>query len=364
MSKKVKRCNLCGAKLSGDVCGECGYNNAAYSYDVNDRGEYCTHSSSEQFFDEEDHWKHMDPEIEMKDKWDYSQIEEQDDNEFEKQYDSQPNKAPVTYGLNEKRRKKKKSGRGKLFWIVLMIWLVSNGIGILRGIVEGIIDDYGESYRDYDSVTEAVTEEEDAEKTRIVYQDGKEFEARLHSGNYVAGVQIPVGIYQVNWVSGDGFFRVWNPETYYWESLYMYETDSDEKQNLQEVELTEGTMLQVEYLLAVDLTTEDSEGYVERKENSLTETIKVEDGMKAGIDFPAGTYRAICENGAYHSSLLIKHYSAAEYEMAAMVEFPEGRSEYQNLILTEGDLLVTINGDITLEPAEYDLSDYADSAYD
>lgn len=79
--------------------------------------------------------------------------------------------------------------------------------------------------------------------------------------------------------------------------------------------------------------------------------------MIAGEDFTPGTYKVCCTPGEGSIGMLIRkfrnYYGEEELEQ---IMFCEGNMEFQNLTLEEGDLLLTLNCEIQMQPAEYDLS--------
>ena len=382
MRKKVKRCNLCGAKLSGDICSECGYNNAAYTYDINEKGEYCTHSSTETFFDEEDHWKHMDPDVSdrqdnvgnegkspQNETWDYSQVEDAKNRDFEKKYSSVPKKEPVTYGLNKERRERRRSIKKMLIWLVLLTW----GIPLVIEIIIMLVSSH--ALEGFFSASNGSKQVEEIGDTRLygnddeasgkgeseipIQGDEDKYVVWLGQGIYIAGLQLPLGTYDIQSVSGYGTVRIWNNDSFYWDTEFFYEEDAGEK-TMEDVPLTLGTVIRVNGNLEIEAATRDSDGFLDRKENALTESVEVKDGMIVGKELPAGTYRAYRTGGEGRGSLIIKYASGNEGESASSIEFSDESEEFENLVLTEGSMLMTLNCEITLEPAEYDLSDYAD----
>ena len=383
MRKKVKRCNLCGAKLNGDICSECGYNNAAYTYDINEKGEYCTHSSAETFFNEEDHWRHMDPEVSdrqenpgterksaQNDTWDYSKVEDAQNRDFEKKYSSVPNKEPVTYGLNEARKGRRRNLKKILVWLVVLTW----GIPFLVEIIIMLVSSH--ALQGFFSSMNTVSQEEEIDNTRLygndheeagekekneipVREDGETYEVSLGQGIYIAGIQLPLGNYDIQSIRGYGTVQVWNNDSFYWNTEFFYDDDAGEK-TMEDVPLTQDTVILVNGSLQIEAVTRASNGYLDRKENSLTGSVKVEDGAVVGRDLPAGTYRAFRTGGEESGSLVIKYGSGNEGERASLIDFSDEAEQFENLVLTEGSMLMTLNCGVTLEPAEYDLSDYGD----
>lgn len=196
----------------------------------------------------------------------------------------------------------------------------------------------------------------------IPAENGGPFETVLGPGLYVAGIQIPAGFYYGELVSGSGSVCVWNDENSYWESSYLYEDGGKDSRIMKELELSAGTVLKIMDEAQLAISAKSNEGYMQREDNQLTEVITVADGMVAGEDFPAGTYRVYDQTpeGVYSGglrTLVHKYDSSYDDERVENIIFTEKSGEYQNLILKEGDVLVKLNCDIVLEPAEYEISE-------
>ena len=394
MAKK-KRCNLCGAKLKGDICSECGYNNAAYNYKVNSAEDYCTHSSSETFYSGREHQEHTDPEAASSsmDSWDYSHLEEMLGEEYGEKQESTPNEAPVTYGLNEKRTEKKKKKGKWVKWLVLICFLPTI-LELIAGLVGSVMESdiweqVEESFTDeknsgentgnpemtaeYENVSAQEAAEKlpageaqkqsqtEASEEPAMASVGGNMQINLGPGIYMAGLHLPAGIYDAELVSGSGSVYVQNMEENYWESDYLYERSSKKEQKMEDLRLTRGTMIKITDELWMNLSTGESQGYLADTtdwENSLTDPVKVQDGMTAGEDFPAGTYCLTCTSREQGTAMLIfKYLDYSGYEDYEQIMFYEGTDRVENITFAEGDVLMKLNCEITLTPAEFDLSD-------
>ena len=93
--------------------------------------------------------------------------------------------------------------------------------------------------------------------------------------------------------------------------------------------------------------------------SSLTGEETVEDCAVVGEDLKPGTYCAVLEGGREtYGSLVHRYKTTYDSEDTEYLFFSEEQPEFQNLILKEGDALLTVNCTIRLKPAEYDLGDY------
>lgn len=369
MARK-KRCNLCGAKLKGNICHECGYNNAAYDYKVNEAGDYCSHSSSETFYDEKDHADHSEP----VDSWDYSHIEEL----LEKDYGSKeaktsneaatPNEAPVTYGLNKERPKKKKRKIKWLKWVII-IWLLPTIFELVAGLIysvqKSVITEQvkvrvEQKPEIMPEVTPEVTEEEElsqAEEAFDLNGAGGAYKATLSQGIYMAGLHLPIGVYDAQLISGHGTVYIRNMETNYWESNYLYENSSEREKKLKKLELSAGTQIKIMDEMVMEFATENNQGYfAERMAQKELSPIALADGMVAGEHFEEGTYHVVCKAIDDGMGFLVRKYDNyfGEEELEQIM-FTEENKRFENLTLEEGDMLLTLNCEVMFQPAEYGL---------
>lgn len=385
MARK-KRCNLCGAKLKGDICQECGYNNAAYDYKVNSSEDYCGHSSSETFYDKADHKEHA---AGSADSWDYSHIEDLLGKEYGTEEAATPNEAPVTYGLNEERSQKKKKKRRWVKWLVFACFLPTI-IELIGGLIFNVVE-YGIVERVEEKVEVTPVEEvptipesnaslpdamellekvlaesekqsseekpEGAEEPVMTVAEG-EYQTELKAGIYMAGLHIPAGVYDAQLVSGSGSIYIRNMDTDYWESDYLYEGSSKKEKQMKDLELTAGTQIKIMDELVMEFTTEESQGYLAEWENQqMLKMVSVADGMIAGEHFEAGTYDVICSLEDNGIGMLVRKFQSyyGDEELEQMM-FYEENTEFKNLTLEEGDMILTLNCEIELRPADYDLS--------
>ena len=84
-----------------------------------------------------------------------------------------------------------------------------------------------------------------------------------------------------------------------------------------------------------------------------------------GQTLKAGTYRvrASMVSGEVESQLLYTYIAGSDTKRSAVIDFREECDIYENLILRDGDVLIPMNCEITLIPADYDLNEYADQLF-
>lgn len=391
--RKRRRCNLCGAKLEGDICKECGYNNAAYDYKVNQSIDSCRHSSSEKYYDKEDHETHSSGE---NIKFDYSENWQENTErwaDFSEKYsgaessgdtgysasDPKPGKDTVTYGLNENRkdRKKKKTKPG---WITIFIVACAVCVtGISKEVLDELhsvkvsyFDDIWVSEDDFEEVSEEERPaEEAAEKKQpsaklILAAGEKSFQETYGPGLYVAGIHFPAGTYDAEWIGGSGSLFCWNQSRNYWDGDYLYEDEGTVHQGMEGLELKAGTLLSVGSTLQISLSTSEADGYLAQlPRGEKGETVTLDEVNIVGQTLKAGTYRvrASMVSGEVESQLLYTYIAGSDTKRSAVIDFREECDIYENLILRDGDVLIPMNCEITLIPADYDLNEYADQLF-
>lgn len=394
--KKRRRCNLCGAKLDGNICRECGYNNAAYDYHVNQSQDSCRHSSTEHYYSAEEHEAHTSPENIP---FDYSENWQEDSGRWEnfsKQYSgvdaSEDTESPASgtdtgkkqtvYGLNENRKEaKRKKKKPVWLWGLVIAGIAVNFSWQVLEVVHSTVESYldsktGEEPAVEGRVTEAAavaqavpktvddgrteTEEAVAGDAALVPVEGS-FAEILGPGLYVAGVHFPAGICEVEWNSGSGGVYCWKRDPYYYDSSYLYDTGDGEKQRMEGLELKAGTMVMISETLQARLSIREAEGYLEKlPERRDGESVTVTDAAIVGDMLGAGTYQVTWVSGDLDESEMIYTYTAGSgRKRSGFIEFDEECKQYENLIFQDGDVLVPLNCTIKLEPAEYDLSGYA-----
>lgn len=411
MSRRKRRCNLCGAKLKGDICPECGYNNAAWRDASGESG--AEHVGNfENWVEDDEKYKYADltgeeqtedsryrdrsekeseksepessenrvrragrtwgqkkqeadeaPEEESADSWNYSQMEQ----EYEsggarvKPQWGVPNQDPRIQGMKE-RAKRKRRGLTAAVLVLLALWLlpwIADGLGELaediRWEFSGDQDDEN-SGEDGGSWMDVKTDFDNDPAA------GASFETQLSPGLYVAGLHIPAGTYQARLVSGSGSVYLWdNGENASgdWQSNYLYDGDDRDSRTLEDLELAPDTVLQIGGDLALTLTTRSQEGMEKGTANPLRKETVITDCAVVGEDLEAGTYLVTAtENLTGYGSLIHRYVNSFDTQETEIMSFTQDQSQYQNLIVREGDVLVTVNCTVRLSPAEYDLSRY------
>ena len=193
--------------------------------------------------------------------------------------------------------------------------------------------------------------------TREIPKEGESADYELASGNYVAGVEIPEGIYTVTPQDDYDTVQIDDPEN----SIYLYEYTEGKKDKIEDIRLYKGAHLTLNCRTTVKLHTDNAQD-VEAMEtagqsNPLTESvdIKGQKTLTAGRDLEPGIYDLSRVSGAGNVDVII--YSDEQEEINS---WSQGLSEggidgetFHYLVIPENATLeVSEDLKIRLTPSE------------
>ena len=151
--------------------------------------------------------------------------------------------------------------------------------------------------------------------TREIPKEGESADYELASGNYVAGVEIPEGIYTVTPQDDYDTVQIDDPEN----SIYLYEYTEGKKDKIKDIRLYKGAHLTLNCRTTVKLHTDNAQD-VEAMEtagqsNPLTESvdIKGQKTLTAGRNLEPGIYDLSRVSGAGNVDVII--YSDEQEEI-------------------------------------------------
>lgn len=224
---------------------------------------------------------------------------------------------------------------GKVMWAVIfaVIFLVVGLIELISDISSdyyyGGIYEYEEEYDPYEYVIEDMPE------------DGMSYSNTLSGGQYLVGVDIPMGTYTVTVQgTGDGDISIGDAQN----SIYYYEW-LDQDGSAEDIRLYEGASFTVSPGLVVSIEAENAQEYNALDVgNFLTEEVKLQDEMVAGIDFPAGVYDIVytANTEEYDYGNVYWTVTTEEgYEVQRDIFFDteEKTITYQNVAFPEGTVI-------------------------
>ena len=317
-----KRCSLCGGKLnSSGICTECGLDNSKSDKNYRINRSDCDGMPLTHVHEEKE--KHRPDR-----KADHREINHKETNHKKRDYGKQGYRMNESDMTGKKRRKHVQTpditNRRRPLKIVVLVIIVIAVLGNLydeykydikyaiEDAVQGVFQDTGDQKTND-------TDETDYDHyqyvTREIPKEGESADYELSSGNYVAGVEIPEGIYTVTPKDDYDTVQIDDPEN----SIYLYEYTEGKKDKIEDIRLYKGAHLTLNCRTTVKLHTDNAQD-VEAMEtagqsNPLTESvdIKGQKTLTAGRDLEPGIYDLSRVSGAGNVDVII--YSDEQEEI-------------------------------------------------
>ena len=317
-----KRCSLCGGKLnSRGICTECGLDNSKSDKNYRINRSDCDGMPLTHVHEEKE--KHRPDR-----KADHREINHKETNHKKRDYGKQGYRMNESDMTGKKRRKHVQTpditNRRRPLKIVILAIIVIAVLGNLYeehkydieyavgDAVQGVFQDTGDQKTND-------TDETDYDHyqyvTREIPKEGESADYELVSGNYVAGVEIPEGIYTVTPQDDYDTVQIDDPEN----SIYLYEYTEGKKDKIKDIRLYKGAHLTLNCRTTVKLHTDNAQD-VEAMEtagqsNPLTESvdIKGQKTLTAGRDLEPGIYDLSRVSGAGNVDVII--YSDEQEEI-------------------------------------------------
>ena len=317
-----KRCSLCGGKLnSSGICTECGLDNSKSDKNYRINRSDCDGMPLTHVHEEKE--KHRPDR-----KADHREINHKETNHKKRDYGKQGYRMNESDMTGKKRRKHVQTpditNRRRPLKIVILAIIVIAVLGNLYeehkydieyavgDAVQGVFQDTGDQKTND-------TDETDYDHyqyvTREIPKEGESADYELASGNYVAGVEIPEGIYTVTPKDDYDTVQIDDPEN----SIYLYEYTEGKKDKIKDIRLYKGAHLTLNCRTTVKLHTDNAQD-VEAMEtagqsNPLTESvdIKGQKTLTAGRDLEPGIYDLSRVSGAGNVDVII--YSDEQEEI-------------------------------------------------
>lgn len=317
-----KRCSLCGGKLnSSGICTECGLDNSKSDKNYRINRSDCDGMPLTHVHEEKE--KHRPDR-----KADHREINHKETNHKKRDYGKQGYRMNESDMTGKKRRKHVQTpditNRRRPLKIVILAIIVITILGNLYeehkydieyavgDAVQGVFQDTGDQKTND-------TDETDYDHyqyvTREIPKEGESADYELASGNYVAGVEIPEGIYTVTPQDDYDTVQIDDPEN----SIYLYEYTEGKKDKIKDIRLYKGAHLTLNCRTTVKLHTDNAQD-VEAMEtagqsNPLTESvdIKGQKTLTAGRNLEPGIYDLSRVSGAGNVDVII--YSDEQEEI-------------------------------------------------
>lgn len=317
-----KRCSLCGGKLnSRGICTECGLDNSKSDKNYRINRSDCDGMPLTHVHEEKEKYR---PDR----KADHREINHKETNHKKRDYGKQGYRMHESDMTGKKRRKHVQTpditNRRRPLKIVILAIIVIAVLGNLYeehkydieyaigDAVQGVFQDTGDQKTND-------TDETDYDHyqyvTREIPKEGERADYELTSGNYVAGVEIPEGIYTVTPQDDYDTVQIDDPEN----SIYLYEYTEGKKDKIKDIRLYKGAHLTLNCRTTVKLHTDNAQD-VEAMEtagqsNPLTESvdIKGQKTLTAGRNLEPGIYDLSRVSGAGNVDVII--YSDEQEEI-------------------------------------------------
>ena len=317
-----KRCSLCGGKLnSSGICTECGLDNSKSDKNYRINRSDCDGMPLTHVHEEKEKYR---PDR----KADHREINHKETNHKKRDYGKQVYRMNESDMTGKKRRKHVQTpditNRRRPLKIVILAIIVIAVLGNLYeehkydieyavgDAVQGVFQDTGDQKTND-------TDETDYDHyqyvTREIPKEGESADYELTSGNYVAGVEIPEGIYTVTPQDDYDTVQIDDPEN----SIYLYEYTEGKKDKIKDIRLYKGAHLTLNCRTTVKLHTDNAQD-VEAMEtagqsNPLTESvdIKGQKTLTAGRNLEPGIYDLSRVSGAGNVDVII--YSDEQEEI-------------------------------------------------
>lgn len=317
-----KRCSLCGGKLnSRGICTECGLDNSKSDKNYRINRSDCDGMPLTHVHEEKE--KHRPDR-----KADHREINHKETNHKKRDYGKQGYRMNESDMIGKKRRKHVQTpditNRRRPLKIVILAIIVIAVLGNLYeehkydieyavgDAVQGVFQDTGDQKTND-------TDETDYDHyqyvTREIPKEGESADYELASGNYVAGVEIPEGIYTVTPQDDYDTVQIDDPEN----SIYLYEYTEGKKDKIKDIRLYKGAHLTLNCRTTVKLHTDNAQD-VEAMEtagqsNPLTESVDItgQKTLTAGRNLEPGIYDLSRVSGAGNVDVII--YSDEQEEI-------------------------------------------------
>ena len=359
-----KRCSLCGGKLnSSGICTECGLDNSKSDKNYRINRSDCDGMPLTHVHEEKEKYR---PDR----KADHREINHKETNHKKRDYGKQVYRMNESDMTGKKRRKHVQTpditNRRRPLKIVILAIIVIAVLGNLYeehkydieyaigDAVQGVFQDMGDQKTND-------TDETDYDHyqyvTREIQKEGERADYELSSGNYVAGVEIPEGIYTVTPQDDYDTVQIDDPEN----SIYLYEYTEGKKDKIKDIRLYKGAHLTLNCRTTVKLHTDNAQD-VEAMEtagqsNPLTESVDItgQKTLTAGRNLEPGIYDLSRVSGAGNVDVII--YSDEQEEINS---WSQGLSEdgidgetFHYLVIPENATLeVSEDLKIRLTPSE------------
>lgn len=279
-------------------------------------------------------------------------------------------------------RKKQESERGWAKLIPSIIAVVFMVIGLVGNMMEEVETDVYVTALPEESFTEELeyVDVQDLYEngTRTLSETGDEFKTTLTSGEYIVGVHLPEGYYDIKLDNGWGYFELYNPYNNFKDGydFVNYSFSSRDVNELIDYPLYQGTRIILTESAALECSTKSAQmQLLHAVENpnpiSTDSEMVLEPGTfyYVGVDIPAGVYDFKVEDGdaIFRCGMPEADTKFGTTYRRIEVNRADSSNMYRNIVLLDGMYIYLdqyAEGTSTLTPSAVIDSDGFESYYE
>ena len=245
-------------------------------------------------------------------------------------------------------KKKKKFGKF-LTGFVIIATLAGELGGTIIHEVQNYFEDY--TYDDSDSYTE---DDPYSDVQEVMPDDGEVYETDLTAGIYKGGVHIPQGTYILTCNGGSGRVELIDSKNNIWTQYYFGDDYEDSQEEVSGFEVFPGCYVVVEDTMELHMMAENAQMDLTGIPNPLTESKVVSDKFTVGKDVPAGVYDVRCVEGLGIFDYVVTVRAGYESYMGMLIGNEESGfpQELKNIVLTDGTEVDLEGLKVELTPSE------------
>ncbi|MCI8292304.1 MAG: hypothetical protein HFH53_02050 [Hespellia sp.] len=357
-----KRCTLCGGKLNGNVCTECGLDNSKSDamYRGLQNSSSCDKEALTHVHDEEkplpEAPEAMQGEARMPDGLGTTGYSYRTSQSSEGTVDVRPYR-------QSKRGKTRNVQKMPARNVVAVIATVIGILGAIAGLVPFVVQEVSSFFS-----SDVESADQDGRYDYVNYEledTGESWNEKLSVGEYKVGVHIPEGTYTVTISEGSGVLQVNDIANgiYLWQQFAVDTEEIEESVvEMQDVRLYEGAIVEVGDR-PLEFTTENAQSELSYIENPLTEEVMLppDQSMIAGVDFPEGVYDVLGLGEWGYLEIEVPLERGEDYPPYSigtvwMDTLDTGETDFENLVLPAGVKVTALGFDenegVLLIPSE------------
>ena len=254
-------------------------------------------------------------------------------------------------------KKKKKFGKFLVGFVIIAAFAGELG-GTIIHEVQNYFEDY--TYDDSDSYTE---DDPYSDVQEVKPDEGEVYEADLTAGIYKGGVHIPQGTYTL---TCSGRVELIDSKNNIWTQYYFGDDYEDSQEEVSGFEVFPGCYVVVEDTLELHMMAENAQMDLTGISNPLTESKAVSDNFTVGKDVPAGVYDVKCVEGLGIFDYDVTVSAGYESYMGMLIGNEESGfpQELKNIVLIDGTEVDLEGLTVELTPSEWIESEEYESFYD